>query len=872
MKKVILLLLFMPFPAFGQIMENFESGNIPGWVQSVGGHWKADTTASISGKYSLHHSFDNSNPGTDQIGIPVTDLNPSMGNTKWSFMIRHGYDPSSSNNWCIFLLSDKEPSAMVPGGNLNGFAIGVNLTGNDDSLRLWKIKSGNISSVLNTGINWQNNIGTKSAVIINIERSQTGIWTINIRSSAGTQIGLARATEPELFNTNWFGLFYRYTSTCDRLIWLDDVTIDGVFFRDVEPPEVIGCQIVKRNTVEITLNEEPGEGFMISANFSLNTVSRPAAGIIKKSPVLYQIVFDTTFINKVINNLIINTLCDKYFNCSKSISISFSPVWAETGDVVISEVMADPVPPVTLPAKEYLELTNITDLSYNLKGWQLSSEGQSSLLPETIIGPGEYLIICAAQDTLLFSKFGKVAGVKPFPSLTDAGKCIILSDSTGNMIHGIEYSSDWYGELLKSGGGWSLELIDKNYPFYMDRNWIASVSRTGGTPGKKNSVEKTNPDKSFIGLINVFSPDSNTIDVSFSEPVKDIEKSISGIKINDKHIQSVFSSDPLRREFLIKPEVPLNKTQTYTIILPSSVTDYAGNKIERNSFVFGLPEPASKGEIVFNEILFNPFPGEADYIEFYNTSSKNIDAAELYLVSISNETGDTSEIVPVSIVNRCILPGTYYVITTDREALIQKYFSCMPASIFQTDKLPSMPDDKGHLLLYNRQLDLIDEVSYNEKMHYSLLSGYVGIALEKLRPGSLSSDQKNWYSASEASGWGTPGAVNSVYSEAAISKDKVILSSTKITPDNDGLEDLLVVDLKLSGNGNVVSVNVFDETGRFICNLANNLLAGKEASITWNGTTENGSPVNTGIYIIFVSVFDDTGKTETWKKVCTVIR
>jgi hypothetical protein len=183
-----------------------------------------------------------------------------------------------------------------------------------------------------------------------------------------------------------------------------------------------------------------------------------------------------------------------------------------------------------------------------------------------------------------------------------------------------------------------------------------------------------------------------------------------------------------------------------------------------------------------------------------------------------------------------------------------------------------MPDDKGHLLLFNKQLDLIDEVSYTEKMHYSLLSGYEGISLEKVRPSVLSSDPKNWHSASEASGWGTPGAKNSVYSEQPVSDDKVVLSSTKITPDNNGYEDLLIIDMNLGGNGNVVTLKIFDETGSFVCKLADNLLAGNQTSVTWDGTREDGSLVNSGIYIILISVFDDTGKTEKWKKVCAVIR
>ena len=50
------------------------------------------------------------------------------------------------------------------------------------------------------------------------------------------------------------------------------------------------------------------------------------------------------------------------------------------------------------------------------------------------------------------------------------------------------------------------------------------------------------------------------------------------------------------------------------------------------------------------------------------------------------------------------------------------------------------------------------------------------------------------------------------------------------------------------------------------------MYAGPEASLVWDGTADDGSMVNTGIYIVFITMFDDSGKTHKWKKVCTVIR
>src|SRR5664280_1603297 len=107
-----------------------------------------------------HHVFDDSESGIDQLGLPAGNLHPEKGIARWSFIIRYGYDPSSLNNWSVFLMSDSPPGNMSADGDTRGFALGVNLTGSDDTLRLWKINGNSVTAVINSGINWQTDIGS----------------------------------------------------------------------------------------------------------------------------------------------------------------------------------------------------------------------------------------------------------------------------------------------------------------------------------------------------------------------------------------------------------------------------------------------------------------------------------------------------------------------------------------------------------------------------------------------------------------------------------------------------------------------------------------------------------------------------------------
>jgi len=872
MKKVILLAVLMPYMAFGQVMENFESGTINNWVQSTEGRWKADTSESLSGSFSLHHIFDNPDNGTDMIAMPVNNLHLSEGLTRWSFMVRHGYDPSSSNNWSVFLISDVKPALISPDGSTNGYAIGVNLTGYDDTLRLWKVKGSALTMVINCRINWQADIGTSNPVNVVVERTREGNWQVSVYRLNGDLIRSNTGHDNELFVTAWFGIYYRYSSTRDRLLWLDDIKIEGTFYSDNKAPEVVGCSVSGRNAVEITLNEEPSKEFMIPDNFSLNSWENKPLSVTAKNALTYVIEFSSEFENRSLNNIKINALCDLSGNCVQSIKVPFTPVWVNIADVIISEIMADPLPEVSLPGKEYLEITNRTEYSFNMKNWRLSYDGQNMLFPEITIRPSEIMIICSTKDTLLFSKYGKVLGLKQFPALTDGGTIICLSDSSNNLIHGVEYSSGWYGDELKSKGGWSLEMVDTRYPFYYEGNWTASTSRKGGTPGSENSAMQSNRDMSFYGIQNVYPDDSINMTIRFSEPVFDLSGLTKSIKAGGENITSIDPTDPLFREFRIKAKNPLRRGEEYHLDISNAIKDFAGNIIEKGSFIFGMPEPSEPGDILFNELLFNPLPGDPDYIELYNCSKKVIDASRLQFVSVNDGTGDTAQVTPLSTEKRCIMPGSYYAVTENKKKITDRYFSSDPEFLFESGSLPTMSDNEGHLILLNRELDKIDEVLYNEDMHFSLLSSYEGVSLEKTGIRNSSAEVINWHSATESSGWGTPGAPNSVYVEFPAQINEVAFSSTKISPDNDGNEDLLVIHFSLTGNGNVVSVTVFDETGNLVKKITRNMLIGPEDSIIWDATADDGSPVGTGIYIVLITLYNDKGKTEKWKKVCTVIR
>jgi len=65
---------------------------------------------------------------------------------------------------------------------------------------------------------------------------------------------------------------------------------------------------------------------------------------------------------------------------------------------------------------------------------------------------------------------------------------------------------------------------------------------------------------------------------------------------------------------------------------------------------------------------------------------------------------------------------------------------------------------------------------------------------------------------------------------------------------------------------------VFDNNGRLVKNLMNNEMIGNSGSKSWEGTEENGLELETGMYIIWMEVFSEDGRTERFKQVVVLSR
>jgi len=543
-------------------------------------------------------------------------------------------------------------------------------------------------------------------------------------------------------------------------------------------------------------------------------------------------------------------------------------------DIVINEIMADPSPQVGLPNNEWIELKNTTAAPVNLQNWRFGdASGQSGPMPNFTLQPDSFVIVCTGSAVAALSAFGTTISVTSFPSLDNDGDQLFIKAANGTIIHAIAYTAGWYQNDLKKEGGWTLEMIDTKNPCTGMNNWKASTSATGGTPGKKNSVEALNNDATAPQLKRAYTTDNVTIILVYDEPVD----SLSGATISSYSIDggltlvSAASIAPLFNQVQLKAATPLQANTVYNITA-NNIKDCKGNMIgNANNVRVGLPEEAAPGEFIINEILFNPRSNAFDYVEFYNNSNKIFDASKLYIAN-RNSSGVISSIKVLSTVPFYIFPGDYIVETEDADNLSLQYLVKNPDHVLLISSPPSFPDDEGTVIALNFQGNVVDEVKYKDDWHFKLIDNAEGVALERIDPAGVSQDAANWTSAASTSGYGTPTYKNSQYKLLSSINAVIAVTPKVFSPDNDGRDDIATIQYKVAEPGYIANITIFDASGRPVRNLVRNGTLGLEGYWNWDGLDDKGLKLPIGTYIVFTEIFNLQGKKEKFKNAVVLAR
>lgn len=536
---------------------------------------------------------------------------------------------------------------------------------------------------------------------------------------------------------------------------------------------------------------------------------------------------------------------------------------ATRGDLIINEIMADPDPAVSLPTSEYIELHNVSQKVINLDGWVLLDENKKDTLSEKGIFPGEFLILCPAENQQAFEGYGNVLGLSKWPGLNNETERIQLLNEEGKLIDELEYFDSWHNTNQAKAGGWSLEKVNPELNCDPENNWKTSTNQSGGTPGKVNSVFNLQADQQgpIIAYIHGINP--NQIAVMFNEVLEGQNLLPDQFELTNS--LKIIKVDYLNKLVILTVNEKLEGGQLYTLTI-QGITDCSGNLMisSGTGHDFYLLEPAEKNDLIINEILFNPREGGSDFVEIYNRSEKmilieNWQIANGRMIDDRLEVGQSYIITDQKIV---IEPGAFLVLTENREDIITNYPLTNLDNIIEVDHLPSFPNDRGTVVILSGDDTVIDYQVYDETYHSSLLDNVEGVSLERISTEYFEIGSKNWQSASTANDYATPGFANKQAVDPLPNAKILQANPPVIFPLSTSRKNFTTISYHLDTPGILASLTVFNARGLKIRTLAKNELLDQSGFYTWDGTDDHGQPVRMGPYLILFELTNPAGYYE----------
>lgn len=858
MRYWLLLLLLHGFAiSKAQLTDDFSDGdftNNPTWTGQVMKFQVVNNALQL-----------NNASITDEAYLVTPAL--TRDSTYWSFFVALDFAPSNNNNVRYYLKS-KQPDLTGP---LRGYFIRIGENGSQDGVDLYR-QDGTTTTKILDGL--PGTAFDDPVFQIEVIQDAEGEWHVYADSGAlGNPVLQGSVIDTTYRLGSYVGVFCKHTTSNNTAFTFDDIVV-GPLFVDTLPPTIVDVIATDATTVEVYYDEKVDPATAtLPANYTIDGgIGAPQSAMLDAGDSSHiTLTVSTPLTNATTYQLTATGVADQEGNVAGQLVASFTYYVPAPGDILINEIMADPSPSQGWPEEEYVELYNTLSVPISLQQWAFSDGGTTGNIPPVTIPPQGYVLLADESAIGQFPASLPLVGLDPWPALNNDGDNLALLAPDGSSIDAVSYTDNWYADPDKEGGGWSLELLDPASNCPGRTNWRASRDNTGGTPGAANSWLGQFVDTTGPAIISYQLLDPSTLELFFdgaldtaSVQVTDFQLTPGAISPNGLTYQGV-NQDALTLTF----SAPLDTGQLYQMVI-TDVSDCRGNPLPATiTLSLLIPAPLEQGDLVINEILFNPRSGEVDYLEILNTSEKVVAVAGLQIDELDPVMGDVLDDAQISD-TALIRPGGYAAFTSDRQAVLLGYATPNPYRVIDVSGFPNFPNEEGAARIVSREGLTLDSIYYHEDWHFALIDDLNGVSLERIDPDAESTQQNNWYSASSTVGYGTPAYQNSQFRQVEPFEGTIVIEPETVSPDGDGYQDQLVIQYQFTAPGYVGTVQIMDAKGRVVRYLLRSELLEQSGTLIWDGIMDNGRKADMGIYIVYFEVFNLSGETKRFKKRCVV--
>jgi hypothetical protein len=764
--------------AFPQFTDGFTDGDFifnPVWSGDNG--LFTVTTNELNSQSAVANVYYLSTPST------------LSANAQWDFFFNMQFGTSGANYVDVYLMSDV---ADVTTPNDGYF---VRIGGTPDEVSLYKIVGGTPTIIID-GPDGVINSSTNNPFDVRVTRDAADNWTLFYDDGAASSlISIGSIVDNAVNASNFFGIAITQSGAASPINshYFDNFSA-GAIVGDTASPLIDSLIVVNSTQLDAYFNE-PVEITTSQnlSNYSVDVgIGNPSAAVrdaVDSS--LVHLTFATPFGNGLPYNLSISNVEDTLANATAGLVEPFTylvVIAPNFGDVVINEVFADPNPQIGLPSEEFVELYNTSSNAFVLNNWQFINTTTAKALPNFVLAPNSYVILCDVNDTALYSPlYGDVIGISSFSALTNGGDSLTLMDDNSNVLDIVNYDITWYQDAVKDDGGWTLERINPIHPCSNSLNWIASSDLSGGTPGAQNSVFNTSPDTQAPTITSVNIISTTQISVLFNETMDSTSLANAVYTITGGISVTLVTVNSNNQGVTITVSPALDSSTVYTLTIVGG-NDCSGNLLNPNFIDFGIGKAPTKYEIVINELFADPSPTNGlpteDYLELYNNTTKIIDLTGCWL----------SDLTSMDQLNAGkILPGEYVIICDNS---FENQFSPF-GKVITVNSFPTLNNAEDLMTLSAPDTSFVHTVHYFDSWYQDENKKDGGWSLEMIDPNNPCGEADNWIASTKWFG-GTPGTQNTAFgtnpdvvlpmlTEANAIDDSTVVVTFNEPLDNDGM-------------------------------------------------------------------------------------
>ena len=206
------------------VQDDFEDGNFNGWVENAAGRWSASSVNPMNGAFSLRE-VDQSAAGSSYISKAMGGVDLSTGAVSWQWQNGYNNDPSTSNKFWFWIVANE---ANVTSGTVDGYAVGVNLSGSSDLVTLWRVDngiSGTRTAIVTSAYDW--NTGETG---FRVTRNAAGDWELFLDTNGGFDALASQGTGTDATYTtmDFVAQHAAYSASLGGLLKFDDFAFSNV--------------------------------------------------------------------------------------------------------------------------------------------------------------------------------------------------------------------------------------------------------------------------------------------------------------------------------------------------------------------------------------------------------------------------------------------------------------------------------------------------------------------------------------------------------------------------------------------------------------------------------------------------------------------